>query len=125
MKIKFNSENSRVSFLRLTKRSTPGFRIDLESSDNFAPKLNRLKRFEFFAGDMNLKLIRLLSRIVDCRVALNEKVGSLIRDEQGDVPGWVLVVLMTTGLVTAIWAIAAPRISSLLRNSLDSMNSVR
>lgn len=48
-----------------------------------------------------------------------------IKDERGDVPGWVLVVLMTTGLVTAIWTIAAPRLSTILRNSLDSMNNVR
>lgn len=48
-----------------------------------------------------------------------------LRDEQGDVPGWVLVVLMTTGLVTAIWTIAAPRLSAILKNSLDSMNGIR
>jgi hypothetical protein len=46
-------------------------------------------------------------------------------DEIGDVPGWVLVVLMTTGLVTALWTIAAPRLSQILKNSLDSMNSIR
>lgn len=45
--------------------------------------------------------------------------------EAGDVPGWVLVVLMTTGLVTAIWTIAAPRLSTILRNSLDAMNGIR
>ena len=48
----------------------------------------------------------------------------VIADEQGDVPGWVLVVLMTTGLVTAIWTIAAPRLSEILKHSLDSMNSI-
>ena len=48
-----------------------------------------------------------------------------LRDEQGDVPGWVLVVLMTTGLVTAIWTIAAPRLSAILKNSLDAMNGIR
>lgn len=48
-----------------------------------------------------------------------------LRDERGDVPGWVLVVLMTTGLVTAIWTIAAPRLTAILRNSLDSMNGIR
>lgn len=46
-------------------------------------------------------------------------------DERGDVPGWVLVVLMTTGLVTAIWTVAAPRLSTILRNSLDAMNGIR
>ena len=47
------------------------------------------------------------------------------KSERGDVPGWVLVVLMTTGLVTAIWTIAAPRLSAILRNSLDAMNGIR
>jgi hypothetical protein len=48
-----------------------------------------------------------------------------IQNEQGDVPGWVLVVLMTTGLVTAIWTIAAPRLTAILKNSLDAMNGIR
>lgn len=48
-----------------------------------------------------------------------------LRDERGDVPGWVLVVLMTTGLVTAIWTIAAPRLTAILKNSLDAMNGIR
>lgn len=48
-----------------------------------------------------------------------------VRNDQGDVPGWVLVVLMTTGLVTAIWTIAAPRLTAILKNSLDAMNGIR
>lgn len=52
-------------------------------------------------------------------------VNSADSDERGDVPGWVLVVLMTTGLVTAIWTIAAPRLSAILKNSLDAMNGIR
>lgn len=50
---------------------------------------------------------------------------SALVSEKGDVPGWVLVVLMTTGLVTAIWTIAAPRLTSILKNSLDAMNGIR
>ena len=56
--------------------------------------------------------------------AANEEDSSEF-DERGDVPGWVLVVLMTTGLVTAIWTIAAPRLSTILKNSLDAMNGIR
>jgi hypothetical protein len=48
-----------------------------------------------------------------------------VLSERGDVPGWVLVVLMTTGLVTAIWAVAAPKLNAILKNSLDSMNNIR
>lgn len=50
---------------------------------------------------------------------------SAAKSERGDVPGWVLVVLMTTGLVTGIWTVAQPRLSSILKNSLDNMNSIR
>ena len=61
----------------------------------------------------------------DRLIKAHKQFYSQLRDEQGDVPGWVLVVLMTTGLVTAIWTIAAPRLSAILKNSLDSMNGIR
>jgi hypothetical protein len=69
----------------------------------------------------------LASRSLDkLRVKISNRAQSVVQsDERGDVPGWVLVVLMTTGLVTAIWTIAAPRLSSILRNSLDAMNAIR
>jgi hypothetical protein len=54
-----------------------------------------------------------------------DTVTRFLIDERGDVPGWVFVVLMTTGLVTGIWTLAAPRIQSILRNSLDSMNGIQ
>ena len=54
-----------------------------------------------------------------------KKFVKMLKDERADVPGWVLVVLMTTGLVTAIWTIAAPRLSAILKNSLDAMNGIR
>ena len=56
---------------------------------------------------------------------LQQRYSNLLSSERGDVPGWVLVVLMTTGLVTAIWTIAAPRLTSILKNSLDAMNGIR
>ncbi len=70
-------------------------------------------------------LSKILVRFAIYRMEFQARVRALIIDERGDVPGWVLVVLMTTGLVTGIWTVAAPRIQGLLRNSLDSMNSVR
>ena len=60
--------------------------------------------------------------------SLKEGVHAIPREsesERGDVPGWVLVVLMTAGLVTGIWTVAAPRLNLILRNSLDSMNAIR
>lgn len=48
---------------------------------------------------------------------------SRIREDRGDVPGWVLVVLMTAGLVTGIWALAGPRLSAMLVSSLDAVSA--
>ena len=73
-----------------------------------------------------------MHRAVSAELALRQKLITMqssflarLKDERGDVPGWVLVVLMTTGLVTAIWTIAAPRLTAILKNSLDSMNGIR
>ena len=45
------------------------------------------------------------------------------RDERGDVPGWVLITVMTAGLVAALWAIAGPQLSQMLRDALHSVRS--
>jgi hypothetical protein len=58
-------------------------------------------------------------------ITIQQNFFARLKDDRGDVPGWVLVVLMTTGLVTAIWTIAAPRLTAILKNSLDSMNGIR
>ena len=39
--------------------------------------------------------------------------------DRGDVPGWVLVTLMTAGIVMALWIVAEPKLSSLLGNALN------
>ncbi len=74
--------------------------------------------------------IKIALNIVRAQSLIKRKINetkfiSVVRDDRGDVPGWVLVVLMTTGLVTAIWTIASPRLSAILKNSLDSMNGIR
>jgi hypothetical protein len=43
-------------------------------------------------------------------------------DERGDVPGWVLVTLMTAGLVVAIWALAGPALMELFTNALERVS---
>jgi hypothetical protein len=44
---------------------------------------------------------------------------ALLADDRGDVPGWVLITLMTAGIVMALWIVAEPKLSSLLSNALD------
>jgi hypothetical protein len=63
--------------------------------------------------------------VIKSGIVMRERLATLIKDERGDVPGWVLVVLMTTGLVTGIWAIAKPNLTNILQNSLNSMNGIK
>lgn len=43
------------------------------------------------------------------------------RDDRGDVPGWVLVTVMTVGLVLGIWSIAEDELGQMLRAALSSV----
>ena len=44
------------------------------------------------------------------------------RDERGDVPGWVLITVMTAGLVAGLWAIAGSQLGAMLREALASVS---
>ncbi len=61
-----------------------------------------------------------LTPVLDLLLRMHIRVTNGGR-ERGDVPGWVLITLMTAGLVTALWAIAGPRLGDLLSNALDSV----
>ena len=64
---------------------------------------------------------------------LEEMVGRLLvglallcaprdrKSERGDVPGWVMITVMTAGLVAALWAVAGPELERMLRNALNSV----
>jgi len=42
-----------------------------------------------------------------------------LHDDSGDVPGWVLITLMTAGIVMALRIVAEPKLSSLLSSALN------
>lgn len=44
------------------------------------------------------------------------------RDDRGDVPGWVLVTVMTAGLVVAVWSVADGQLKSVLTSALRSVS---
>lgn len=44
--------------------------------------------------------------------------------ERGDVPGWVLITLMTAALVVAIWAVAGTRLVDILNQALDRISVI-
>jgi hypothetical protein len=41
-----------------------------------------------------------------------------LADERGDVPGWVLITLMTAALVVLIWALAGPALSQIFQDAI-------
>jgi hypothetical protein len=62
----------------------------------------------------------MLSFLVSQRDRIVRRVGDGPRD-RGDVPGWVLVTIMTAGLVVALWAIAGPKLGQLFTSAVDSV----
>jgi len=50
--------------------------------------------------------------------------ADLAHDEAGDVPGWVLVTLMTAGLVVVIWAVAGPALSALFQQAIERVSGL-
>ncbi|ONI75553.1 hypothetical protein BWI15_06815 [Kribbella sp. ALI-6-A] len=62
---------------------------------------------------MSLLLTRLfLSLVLKARPAAKER---------GDVPGWVLITVMTAGLVVVIWNLAGTKLADMLERALDSV----
>ena len=41
--------------------------------------------------------------------------------DTGDVPGWVLVAVMTAGLVTALWLVADDQLTAVLGRAINSV----
>ena len=45
-----------------------------------------------------------------------------LRDERGDVPGWVLVTIMTAGIVAVLWQFAEPYLRDILQQALEAVS---
>jgi hypothetical protein len=44
-------------------------------------------------------------------------------DDRGDVPGWVLITLMTAGLVIILWGVAGPLLQNVFTQAIDRVTS--
>jgi hypothetical protein len=69
-----------------------------------------------------------MSRTRSQASAARRSVGALParaarRLEQGDVPGWVLITLMTAALVAALWAVAEDQLVALFKSALASVGN--
>jgi len=55
---------------------------------------------------------------------VKKRLGELLRHDDGDVPGWVLITLMTAGLVVLIWALAGPALSEIFQNAITKVTGL-
>lgn len=47
-----------------------------------------------------------------------------LADDTGDVPGWVLITLMTAGLVILIWGLAGPALSAIFEQAIAKVTGM-
>ena len=55
---------------------------------------------------------------------LVDTLGPKVRDERGDVPGWVMITLMSALLVAALLAVAGPRLQDLFNQAIDRVSGL-
>ncbi|WP_293695256.1 hypothetical protein [uncultured Agrococcus sp.] len=46
-----------------------------------------------------------------------------LREDRGDVPGWVLICLMTAGIVILLWGVAGPALTGVFEQAIDRVTS--
>jgi len=68
-----------------------------------------------------------ISNVIGAKVSSGLQVAASsaiekARSERGDVPGWVLVTVMTAGLVVAVWSVADGQLKSVLTGALRSVS---
>ena len=63
----------------------------------------------------------LMRTVVRSQLAARHALAARADGERGDVPGWVLVTLMTAGLVTVLWALASDQLQALFTRALNSV----
>ena len=53
---------------------------------------------------------------------MTDRLSLMTEDaERGDVPGWVLITLMTAALVTVLWSFADDRLLAILSRALEAV----
>jgi hypothetical protein len=50
--------------------------------------------------------------------------GLCSETDRGDVPGWVLITMMTAGLVVLLWGVAGPALTGLFNQAIASVSGL-
>lgn len=67
-------------------------------------------------------ILNQLREAIAPRTGEDAALVTALRDDRGDVPGWVLITLMTAGLVVVIWALAGPALSGLFEQAISRVS---
>ncbi|NAZ16843.1 hypothetical protein GT020_12340 [Glutamicibacter soli] len=62
--------------------------------------------------------------VADVGRDLWDRAAARVRDQRGDVPGWVMITLMSALLVAALLAIAGPRLQDLFNQAIDRVSGL-
>jgi hypothetical protein len=54
-------------------------------------------------------------------LTLRERALQALRDDRGDVPGWVMITVMTAGIVAALIVVAGPRLTSAFDSAVSKV----
>lgn len=63
-----------------------------------------------------------MSALVRYRNRLQTRLFTPLSEERGDVPGWVLITIMTAGLVTALWKFAGTELVNLFSKAVRGVS---
>lgn len=56
------------------------------------------------------------------RVYVEVLMAPRTRDERGDVPGWVMITVMTAAIVVVIWGVADEQLGKLLASAFEKVS---
>jgi hypothetical protein len=65
-----------------------------------------------------ITLLKLSNRMQEVFASLKQG----LQKDRGDIPGWVLVTVMTAGLVVAVWSVADDQLKTVLTNALRGVS---
>ncbi|WP_165400151.1 hypothetical protein [Motilibacter rhizosphaerae] len=56
-----------------------------------------------------------------CALRVQGAVARRLADDRGDIPAWVMITVMTAGIVVVLWGVAKTALDTMLTNALASV----
>lgn len=57
-------------------------------------------------------------RLIRPALTVTQQLRARLADDRGDVPGWVMITLMTAAIVVALWAVASDQLVAIFNNAM-------